>query len=105
MSASGIAASAARPFSTAGDCSGSPAWKNEEFNGRRLIGALAAGGLVVTGDLQGFVHWLDRASGALIGRIRTAKGRVTNAPVVADGIVYVQTDAGHLYALRARPRK
>ena len=43
-------------------------------------------------------------SGALVGRIKTSKERVTNAPMVADGIVYVQTDAGRLLALRARAR-
>lgn len=77
--------------------SGSPAWKQEEFNGRRLIGALAAGGMVVTGDLQGFVHWLDRADGSLVARAATDGSSLAEAPMfVGDGVL-VQTRKGGLY--------
>jgi outer membrane protein assembly factor BamB len=60
---------------------------------------------VVVADFQGVVHWLDRATGEIIGRADTArKARVTTAPVAADGMVFVQNDANQLFALRARPR-
>lgn len=77
--------------------SGSPAWKVEDFNGRRLIGALAAGGMVVTGDLQGFVHWLDRADGALVGRAATDGSSLTQGPIFLGDGVLVQTRKGGLY--------
>ncbi len=78
--------------------SGSPAWKNEEFNGRRLIGALAAGGLVVTGDLQGFVHWLDRTDGSITARAATDGSSLTEGPIFLGDGVLVQTRKGGLYA-------
>ena len=62
------------------------------------------GDAIAVADFEGYVHWLDRATGALVGRIQTAKGRVTNAPLAADGLVFVQTDAGRLFALRAHAR-
>ena len=78
--------------------SGSPAWKNEEFNGRRLIGALAAGGQVVTGDLQGFVHWLDRSDGSITARASTDGSSLTEGPIFLGDGVLVQTRKGGLYA-------
>ena len=84
---------------------GTPAWDQEALARRGLTTPALDGDAVVVADFQGHVHWLDANTGVLLGRIGTAKARVTNAPVVADGMVYVQTDAGHLYALRARPRK
>ena len=60
---------------------------------------------IVVADFEGYVHWLDRASGDIVGRIETTKkARVTNAPVAANGMVYVQNDAGQLFALRGHPR-
>jgi outer membrane protein assembly factor BamB len=84
---------------------GTPVWDQDALARRGLTAPVLDGDAVVVADFQGQVHWLDAASGALLGRVATSKGRITNAPVAADGIVYVQTDAGHLYALRARPKK
>ena len=83
---------------------GTPLWQQDRLLRRGLTTPVVDGGSLVIADYEGYVHWLDRASGALVGRIKSAKGRVTNAPVVADGVVYVQTDAGRLFALRARAR-
>ncbi len=83
---------------------GTPVWQQDRLLRRGLTSPAVDGDSLVVVDFQGFVHWLDRASGALVGRIKTSKERVTNAPVVADGVVYVQTDAGRLFALRARAR-
>ncbi len=83
---------------------GTPLWQQDRLLRRGLTTPVVDGGSLVIADFEGYVHWLDRASGALVGRIKTAKGRVTNAPVVADGVVYLQTDAGRLFALRARAR-
>ena len=84
---------------------GTPSWDVDVLARRGLTAPAIDGDSVVVADFEGQVHWLDAATGAVVGRVATSKSRVTNAPVVANGIVYVQTDAGHLYALRARPRK
>lgn len=83
---------------------GTAVWTQNKLARRGLTGPVVDGDAVVVADYQGYVHWLDQATGAIIGRIETAKGRVTNAPVAANGFVYVQTDSGKLYALRARAR-
>ena len=81
---------------------GTPLWQQDRLARRGLTAPVIDGEAVVVADYEGYVHWLDRASGALVGRIGTSKGRITNSPLAANGFVYLQTDAGSLYALRAR---
>jgi hypothetical protein len=54
-------------------------------------------------DLEGYVHWFDRTTGALAGRIKTGGDRVTNAPLAVNGVVYVISDKGDLVALHGLP--
>jgi len=84
---------------------GTPAWQQDRLARRGITSPVIDGDAVVVADFEGYVHWLDQASGALIGRISAGGTRFTNAPVAAGGFVYLQNDAGELYALRAQPRK
>ncbi|MBS0395710.1 MAG: outer membrane protein assembly factor BamB [Proteobacteria bacterium] len=84
---------------------GTPQWQQDRLARRGLTAPVVDGDAIVVADFQGYVHWLDQASGALIGRISAGSKRYTNAPVAADGFVYLQNDTGELYALRAQPRK
>jgi hypothetical protein len=54
-------------------------------------------------DLDGYVHWFDRITGTLAGRIKTGGDRVTNAPLAVNGIVYVISDKGDVVALHGLP--
>jgi outer membrane protein assembly factor BamB len=58
---------------------------------------------LVTADFQGYVHWLDKATGAIAARISTGKVRVSNAPVVVGNMVLVVNDRGQISALRVTP--
>ena len=84
---------------------GTPAWQQDRLARRGLTAPAIDGEALVVADFEGYVHWLDQASGALIGRVSAGGKRFTNAPLAADGFVYLQNDAGQLYALRAQPRK
>jgi len=55
------------------------------------------------GDFQGYVHWLDKASGALMARTKAGSARISNAPVVIGDVVLVQTDRGQISAYRVTP--
>ena len=57
---------------------------------------------VGVGDLQGYVHFLARESGAFLGRLATDGSPIRAAPQrLAEGIL-VQTQGGGLYALNPR---
>lgn len=78
-------------------------WRNDTLKHRSLSAPAAAGEYVVVADLEGYVHWFDRATGSLVARAKTSGGRVTNAPLAANGNVYVITDKGDISALHGTP--
>lgn len=78
---------------------GQSAWKNEKLENRRLSTPLSYGRAVAVGDLQGYVHFLSREDGALIGRVATDGSPIRSAPLVAGTNLIFQTQAGTVTAL------
>jgi outer membrane protein assembly factor BamB len=83
---------------------GSEVWRNEKIKRRGLSAPVVINSAIVVADYQGYVHWLDKNTGALVARARVAKQRVSNPPVGAGDTVVVLTDGGTLAAFRATPR-
>ncbi len=83
---------------------GTPVWSNDTLLRRGLTAPAVDGEAIVVADFEGYVHWLDKTTGQVLGRYEVGGDRVTNAPVAADGLVYVQNDDGKLVALRAKPK-
>ncbi len=82
--------------------SGRSIWKQDRLSHRLLSLPLPLGTEVALGDLQGYVHFLARESGAFIARIGTDGSAIRAAPLkLTDGFV-VQTQGGGLYALNLR---
>jgi len=79
---------------------GTPLWKQSALHRRGLSGPVLDGAAIVVADFEGYVHWLDAATGELLGRTSTDGNRVTNRPLVINGTVYVLTDGGKLSAFR-----
>ncbi|MEO8202441.1 MAG: outer membrane protein assembly factor BamB [Betaproteobacteria bacterium] len=78
---------------------GRSVWKQDRLSYRELTLALAIGSEVVFGDLQGFVHFVARDSGAFIARAATDGSRIRAAPVRLANGVLIQTLNGGLYLL------
>ena len=78
---------------------GRSVWKQDRLAYRQLTLPVPLGTEVGAGDLQGFVHFLARESGAFVARAATDGTPIRAAPLrLADGIL-VQTQGGGLYAL------
>jgi hypothetical protein len=74
-------------------------WKQDRLAYRRLSLPLPLGTEVAVGDLQGYVHFLARESGAFLARAATDGSAIRAAPIkLPDGFL-VQTQNGGLYAL------
>ena len=58
---------------------------------------------IVVGDFQGYLHWLDKASGALAARVATGGTRISTQPLVIGDVVVVVNDRGQINAFRAKP--
>jgi len=79
---------------------GAPLWDQPVLHRRALSAPVVDGNTLVVADYEGYVHWLDIATGEVVARERAGDSRVTNAPVVAGDTVYVMTDNGTLAAYR-----
>ncbi len=82
---------------------GTEIWRQKALLHRRLSAVAEADTSIVTADYQGYVHWLDKATGALAARVSTGKVRISNAPVVAGNMVLVVNDVGKISAFRTTP--
>lgn len=78
--------------------SGNERWRNDDLYGRSLTEVAVMPEHVVTADRFGFLHWLDVASGRLVGRHELGSA-VQVAPIRVDDKVIVQTSEGRLVAL------
>ncbi|MCC7682038.1 outer membrane protein assembly factor BamB [Janthinobacterium sp. FW305-128] len=78
---------------------GQSAWKNEALGRRRLSTPASYGRSVAVGDYQGYIHFLSREDGALIGRVSTDGSPIVSAPVVAGSNLIFQTQSGTVTAL------
>ncbi|MFY9316779.1 MAG: outer membrane protein assembly factor BamB [Burkholderiales bacterium] len=74
-------------------------WKQDRLAHRQLTLPLPLGTEVAAGDLQGFVHFMARESGAFLARAATDGSPIRAAPLRLPGGFLVQTQAGGLYAL------
>jgi outer membrane protein assembly factor BamB len=80
--------------------SGSARWSQDALKNRRLSNTAIVGGLVVVGDFEGYLHWLDRNDGSLVARTRLGSDPITTGLQVVDDVLYVQGDGGELAAVR-----
>jgi outer membrane protein assembly factor BamB len=78
---------------------GRSVWKQDRLTHRQLSLPRSAGGAVAVGDLEGYVHFLARESGAFVARHATGGGAVRAAPLSLSSSLLVQTQNGTLIAL------
>jgi outer membrane protein assembly factor BamB len=84
---------------------GAEVWRNDKLKRRGLSTPVVTSTAIAVADFQGYLHWLDKNTGALVARERIAKKqRVSNPPASAGDTVVVLTDAGTLAAYRAAPK-
>ena len=83
---------------------GTPIWSQDAMLRRSLTAPALSGDTVVVGDFDGYVHWLDAATGQMLARGKTGGGRLSNPPVVAGDLLLLQTDSGEVQAWRAEAR-
>lgn len=83
---------------------GTEEWRQNGLRLRGLSAPAIDGDALVVGDFEGYLHWLDGGSGEMLARVKAGGDRITNAPVAANGMVFVQSDGGTVYAFRSRRR-
>lgn len=79
---------------------GSSLWQQPALARRNLTAAAIQDNHAVVGDFEGYLHWLRLDNGELAARARAGRDAIKGAPVVADGVLVVQTVGGDLSAYR-----
>ena len=79
---------------------GETVWLSDKFQNRHLSGMLSVGKVVVFGDYQGYVHFLDRTTGTPLLRLPTDGSAIVGTPVHAGNTIAVTTKDGSVYAFR-----
>jgi outer membrane protein assembly factor BamB len=83
--------------------SGAEVWRQKSLGFRAISSLAVMDTTLVTADYQGYVHWIDRATGALVARERAGKTRISNQPLVDGSTVVVVNDRGDVAAFRVTP--
>jgi outer membrane protein assembly factor BamB len=81
--------------------SGEVAWTSERFLYRGLSAPARVGRSIAFGDVEGHVHFLDRAGGETLARVATDGSPVIGRPALAAGHLVVVTRKGAVLGLRA----
>jgi outer membrane protein assembly factor BamB len=82
---------------------GSAIWTQPALAFRGLTAVAVSDDAVITADFQGYVHFLDKHTGAFIARIRDGRLRISNPPIVEGNEVVVINDGGHIGAYQMSP--
>lgn len=76
---------------------GGSLWQQTGLLNRRVSAPTVLGDYAVVGDFEGVVHWIRLSDGAFAARSQVGAA-VSGKPVVADGIVVIQSSDGKLAA-------
>lgn len=82
--------------------SGNELWKQEGLIARRLTGTVIHNDLVVVGDRDGYLHWLDPQTGNFVARRRHDPDGFAAPPAVYGDVVYAVSTDGEVAAYRLK---
>jgi|LWDU01.1.fsa_nt_gi outer membrane protein assembly factor BamB len=75
-------------------------WEQDQLEHRQLTPLTKTGDYLLTGDYEGYLHVLSASDGHLMGRLKISDSAITAAPLIDDGLIYVQNIDGEIMALR-----
>lgn len=73
---------------------GSSIWKQEKLEGRAVTAPANIDQLVVVGDLEGYLHWMEKDSGEFVARTRLTDAQIIAPPATMNEVVYVYASNG-----------
>ncbi len=79
---------------------GSAVWRQKDLKYRRLTGPTYFKHWVVVGDFEGYLHWLDAETGAIVARERVDKERILTPPLDLGDALLGYSSSGKIAAFR-----
>lgn len=77
---------------------GGSIWKQDGLINRQVTAPAVIGNYLVVGDFEGYLHWIDKHTGAFVARERLSRNRIITSPVISGEIVYAFSSDGELAA-------
>ena len=77
---------------------GGSIWKQDGLINRQVTAPAIVDGYLVMGDFEGYLHWLDKATGSFVARQRLTRDRIITKPVTSNSVVYAFASNGELAA-------
>tara|TARA_R110002073_G_scaffold27260_1_gene88252 strand:+ start:4797 stop:6062 length:1266 start_codon:yes stop_codon:yes gene_type:complete len=78
--------------------SGSSIWKQEKLIHRKVTGPAILDDKIIVGDLEGYLHWLDKETGDFATRIEVEESPILTKPIVSNGMLFAYSSGGRLAA-------
>jgi len=85
--------------------SGDESWRQNALIRREPTVPVPFHTTVVTGDLEGYLHFFSNFDGAPVARLRLGSQAISVEPVVVADRLYVQSDSGSVHAFAVREPK
>lgn len=79
---------------------GSQRWVNTALTYRKVTSPSYFKDYVLVGDYEGYLYWLDNATGEFKAMIQVDDSGLYTAPIADEDLVYIQTKGGDLYAYK-----
>ncbi len=79
---------------------GETLWTQDDYQHRKLAAPLLTGTVVVFGDIEGYVHFLDRSTGKPQLRLKLGSSPIVTAPVQLGTTLLVVAKDGGVHAFR-----
>ncbi len=71
-------------------------WSNSDLTNRDLTAPAVFQDYVVVGDFEGYLHFIDRSNGQIVGRVQVDSSGLFSQPLVVDDKIYLQTRDGKI---------
>ena len=81
---------------------GATLWRQDKLLYRELTAPQVMGTYIVVGDYKGYLHWLSKDEGKIVGRDNIAGDRIEVSPVIINDRAYVLANNGSLSVLQYR---
>lgn len=75
-------------------------WRKSELLHRGLTPPVLYNGYIVTGDSEGYVHWINTTDGRLVAQQELDGSGFLTQPIVAGDKLLIQSRKGKVYAIR-----
>jgi outer membrane protein assembly factor BamB len=82
--------------------SGQEWWKQDKLKARAVTAPVNIGDYVVVGDFEGYLHWMRREDGKLVGRYKMGSASIIVPPLVIDDVLVAYDSSGNMVALKLK---